>query len=164
MCKLSQRNVPFGKPYKITWLPFGRWEFRYFRVFMTLEYNFLGVVISGTGSAFLLVKETENILVDKDKCIHIHDPPWPPPHAPYIQCSSYWCYLQNTLGFLTLFWLGGSCDWFSLSVSYVTVGDMRASKMLFAMSLHYVPYSSCFTNLSPRIEPHGDPWWTVEYE
>ena len=63
LCKLSQRKVPSGKPYKITWLPFGRWESRYCRVCMTFEYNFSGVVMSGTGSIFLFTKETENILV-----------------------------------------------------------------------------------------------------
>ena len=37
-CNLSQRKVPSGKPYKITLLPLGRWESRYFSVCMTLEY------------------------------------------------------------------------------------------------------------------------------
>lgn len=38
-------------------------------------------------------------------------------------------------------------------VSYVTFGNMRAFKILFAMSLGNTLYSSCLTNLSPGIEP-----------
>lgn len=58
-CKLSQRKVPSGKPYKITWLPLGRWESRCFSVCMTLEYICSGVVISGIGSALLRWKKQQ---------------------------------------------------------------------------------------------------------
>lgn len=58
-CNLSQRKVPSGKPYKITWLPLGRWESRYFSVCMTLEYICSGVVIPGIGSALLRWKKQQ---------------------------------------------------------------------------------------------------------
>lgn len=83
-CRLSQRKVPSGKPDRTTWLPFGRWEFRNFSVSVALEYSCSGVVISGTGSIRLWVKETENALVDyKDRCTRIQNTcPWSHPTPP----------------------------------------------------------------------------------
>lgn len=43
-------------------------------------------------------------------------------------------------------------------VMCVMFGDMRASRMLFAMNLGKVLYRSCFINLRPGIEAWRSPW------